>query len=820
LFYRWTVALFVLMLLSVAALADDLYKIEITSPTAAQILRESDAEALIRVPRGFLVLTDSETARDLQGQGLDVNLVESDVTREELALDGRLDKHNVGRYDLVYQQDGIRVFRIQPGPLSEQAASDQLFPIREAGLEITYVESRHPTAPEVPVSLDLNRLTSLINRDSLVSYTHRLQAFDNRIASTETNDQARDWLFAKFQSFGYDSILVQHFWADLRWGYDWQVCDNVIAFKLGTKYPGEHIIVGAHRDAVPGSPGADDNGSGTAAVLELARVLRDVPTDLTIVFAAFDAEESGLWGAEAYRDYALSRGDSIKYMLNQDMIGHYENAWEANLFHGEDTFYAALWASLADSLLGMTGHLAGYSAGSDHYMFQEAGIPVTFVAEYIFSSVYHSPHDSTTYMDFDYMARMVRASIATVAVADATMPQPRGVALTFPAGVPGMLDPDQETSFEVVADSGWLGEPRPGTGLLHFRIDGGDETTTPMTEVSPNHYMATLPPVGCASQIIFYVSAEEMEGERFYCPDPTKPFDARSALIYELTFEDDFEADSGWTVSGSASNGHWERGVPVAESVSDPPSDFDGSGQCYVTGNYFGDSDVDGGNTILTSPVFDLSDVDARIDYAHWFSNWDPAHNRTDALLVQVSGDNGQSWTTAQTIGPAVQASGTWFQSFFRVGDFITPTDSVRFRFVASDGYTDSDIEAGIDAFRLTYIQCSEPQADSDGDEIPDESDNCPLAFNPQQEDANGDGIGDACCCVGTVGNIDCDSQDLVDIGDLTALIDYLYMSKAGLCCPGEGNVDGDAGGLVDIGDLTALIDHLYISRQPPAGCQ
>ncbi|UCC43852.1 MAG: hypothetical protein JSU65_12130 [Candidatus Zixiibacteriota bacterium] len=75
------------------------------------------------------------------------------------------------------------------------------------------------------------------------------------------------------------------------------------------------------------------------------------------------------------------------------------------------------------------------------------------------------------------------------------------------------------------------------------------------------------------------------------------------------------------------------------------------------------------------------------------------------------------------------------------------------------------------------------------------------------------------CCCVGRVGNVDCDYKDLVDISDLTLLIDYLYMSHAPLLNRAEANIDGSPDGVVDVGDLTRLIDFLFISYTELPGC-
>ncbi len=74
-------------------------------------------------------------------------------------------------------------------------------------------------------------------------------------------------------------------------------------------------------------------------------------------------------------------------------------------------------------------------------------------------------------------------------------------------------------------------------------------------------------------------------------------------------------------------------------------------------------------------------------------------------------------------------------------------------------------------------------------------------------------------CCQGITGNVDCDPEDRVDISDIAALIDNLYISLNMPCCFAEANVDGDPGRTVDIADLSALIDYLYISYTPPRPC-
>jgi len=143
------------------------------------------------------------------------------------------------------------------------------------------------------------------------------------------------------------------------------------------------------------------------------------------------------------------------------------------------------------------------------------------------------------------------------------------------------------------------------------------------------------------------------------------------------------------------------------------------------------------------------------------------------------------------------------------------------FEYAFSSQYPDFDGDEIADSADNCPLDWNPDQGDTDGDDIGDACDNCVNTPNSDQLDSDEDGLGDACdgCCVGLTGNVDNDPTDGVDLGDLTKLIDYLFISFTEPDCIEEANIDGDPSGTVDLGDLTALIDYLFISFTSPAEC-
>jgi hypothetical protein len=132
---------------------------------------------------------------------------------------------------------------------------------------------------------------------------------------------AAAYVEAELAALGYQ-VVSQPFTVD------GQPFRNVEATLAGHERADEVVVVGGHYDSVVGTPGADDNATGTAAVIELARLLRDVPLERTVRFVAFVNEEPPFFltahmGSRVYARAAARRGDRIVAMLSLETIGYY-----------------------------------------------------------------------------------------------------------------------------------------------------------------------------------------------------------------------------------------------------------------------------------------------------------------------------------------------------------------------------------------------------------------------------------------------------------------------------------------------------------------
>jgi len=186
-------------------------------------------------------------------------------------------------------------------------------------------------------------------------------------------------------------------------------------------------------------------------------------------------------------------------------------------------------------------------------------------------------------------------------------------------------------------------------------------------------------------------------------------------------FLDDCEADRGWTVSGSATGGAWERADPegtyAGSMPCQPENDHTPVGTlCMVTGAAagasVGDYDVDGGSTTLLSPVFDLSfAASATVEYWRWYTNDLGSAPGEDWWTVEVSNDGGAHWVAMER---TQESAGLWLKRSFAVEEFVPLTSGIRFRFTAEDLGGESLVEAALDDFLLFTSQIATGVASSE----------------------------------------------------------------------------------------------------------
>ena len=185
--------------------------------------------------------------------------------------------------------------------------------------------------------VDLQNLVDAVEADSVLSHIQGLQDFGTRYCFADNRAAVSQWIRDLFISFGVPHVELHQFELD---GTDQY---NVVATIPGSVYPDEYIIVGGHHDSYNqyddpylSAPGADDNASGTAACLEMARVMMacGYRPRRSIRFVTFAAEEWGMIGSYAYAGYALENEMDIRLMINHDMIGNNTAApgeWQVSL---------------------------------------------------------------------------------------------------------------------------------------------------------------------------------------------------------------------------------------------------------------------------------------------------------------------------------------------------------------------------------------------------------------------------------------------------------------------------------------------------------
>jgi aminopeptidase YwaD len=421
-FARLSISAVIYLIAVSPAFSGDLYLLSINSRQELETVESIVDHAHGTIGPRFIVEIDDSQMLQLTAVGISVELVAKDADRDRFFVINRV--HPAALKTAVYFEPkfsfgGSHLVEMAPAELDILRKEGYLaIPLADLKTPFFYLPPVQP-AP-TPQDFPLDGLADLVSQDSLYSYDTRLEQFYTRYIDSDSIRNARDWLVGKFQEFGYTDISIDTFYYSLG---SLIPCHNVMCYKPGTSDSDKLIVIGGHYDSYntqsdPSifAPGADDNASGTATMLELARVLKNVETKKSILFAAFSAEEVGLVGSYYMAGRLFDQGADLECMLNFDMVAFTEDEYDNISISGnEPPVYADVLGQAAQRVSTLIPDVNSSPGASDHMSFQSFGYMVGFVIESDFNiDGWHTNIDISSRLDFPYFEQVVRMAVAAV----------------------------------------------------------------------------------------------------------------------------------------------------------------------------------------------------------------------------------------------------------------------------------------------------------------------------------------------------------------------------------------------------------------------
>jgi aminopeptidase YwaD len=288
-----------------------------------------------------------------------------------------------------------------------------------------------------------NDMVNNVSNVNLVDDITVFQNFGVKEPGTTANNNTKDWIVTRYSDLGYTDIVEQSFTVS------GNLTNNVIITKTGLVYPNTYLIIDGHYDTVNG-PGANDNGTGTVLIMELARILKDIDTEYSIKFIHFSGEEAGLIGSQFYvNNTVIPQNLDISLVFNIDEIGGINGMTnntivcerdESNSPSSNNAASAAATEILANSIELYSNLFTeiSYAYGSDYVPFEDNGEIITGLYEKNESPYAHTPNDVIANMDLDYLFEITKGSL--------------GASLHFAVGVEpisGISDSDAQNTIRL-----------------------------------------------------------------------------------------------------------------------------------------------------------------------------------------------------------------------------------------------------------------------------------------------------------------------------------------------------------------------------------
>jgi hypothetical protein len=256
-------------------------------------------------------------------------------------------------------------------------------------------------------------MVNKINNSQIKKYHNDLMDFGARFTGSENCTMAGDYIYNEFQKM----------WLEVEF-HNWEVgrfkSRNVVATLKGQdeKFNAVYIF-SAHYDCTPGSLGADDDGSGVAAVLAVANILSKYQFNHTIKFIAFSGEEVGTFGSFAYAEDAYNRGENIIAVINPDMIGYADTTEGGNIlrfFYPERSYWIAKEAKVIGEkyydLIEINIETLPNYIGADHQAFIDYGYDGVWIAHRDSYPWGNTPEDTPEKINFTYLEKATKFLLA------------------------------------------------------------------------------------------------------------------------------------------------------------------------------------------------------------------------------------------------------------------------------------------------------------------------------------------------------------------------------------------------------------------------
>ena len=486
---------------------------------------------------------------------------------------------------------------------------------------------------------DIQTWVGQVAQANLQADVASLEGFGTRRHGQPGEFQAEAWLVSRLQSYG---LSVSTF------DYD-SGADVVVGELTGLADPSKVVIVGGHYDSInyagttAAAPGADDDASGTAGVLEIARILSQHDFDFTIRFCAWSGEEMGLLGSAAYAAALRAAGVDVIGMVQLDMTAYRAPGDTLSVdFVLNDTdpglnqFAIDAFAAYVPGLQVNQGFLSGGT--SDHRSFFQNGYPATFPFEDLgsYSPYIHGYNDVTgvSANDFQLAGLITQGALATVA----ELARPASLLLTHqPLG--DTLD--EQGPYPVVLNAQPLSFSAVAGATLHWRVDGGPWQAQAMSPGTlPGDWLGAIPGQVSPTMVDYWLEAVDGVGHDAWLPSALAPgaatYDFVVGIRSTVHFED-FEGpgDAGWTHAQVATQDDWQRGAPQGKA-GDPATAYSGA-SCW--GNDLGGAGYNGEyqpnvSNWLQSPPIDCSGRGGvRLRFARWLTVEESQYDQARILV-------------------------------------------------------------------------------------------------------------------------------------------------------------------------------------------